>query len=328
MKLFRRQFFQLSAGAATQATSRFAMAQTYPVRPITIIVPFPAGGPPDAIGRIMAERMQVLLGQPIIVENVGGANGSTGTGRAARATPDGYTLGLGVWNTHVANPAIYALRYDVQDDFEPVALLASFSGLIAARKTLPVNDLQGLISWLKTNPDKGSQGHPGVGSQGHLTGIFFQNLTATRFQHVPCRGTAQAMQDLVAGQIDLMFPDAGTSLPQLRAGTIKVFAVMAKNRLPAALDIPTSDEAGLPGFYVANWSGFWVPRGTSKEIVGKLNAAVVAALADTDVRRKIVAQGFEIPPLDQQTSEALAVLQKTEIEKWWPIIKTANIKAE
>jgi tripartite-type tricarboxylate transporter receptor subunit TctC len=276
----------------------------------------------------MADRMRVSLGQPIIVENVVGANGSIGTGRVARAAPDGYTLGLGVWNTHVANAAIYALRYDVQNDFEPVALLASFSPLIVARKTLPANDLQGLISWLKTNPDKGSSGHPGVGSQGHLVGIFFQNLTATRFQHVPYRGVALAMQDLVAGQIDLMFPDAGTAVPQFRAGTIKVFAVLAKSRLPAALDIPTSDEAGLPGFHAANWSGFWVPRGTSKEIVGKLNDAVVAALADTAVRQKIVAQGFEILPLDQQTPEVLAALQKAEIEKWWPIIKTANIKIE
>jgi tripartite-type tricarboxylate transporter receptor subunit TctC len=325
----RRKFLQFVGAAATApAFSRIARAQAFPSRPITIIVPFPAGGPPDAIARIMAERMQVSLGQPVIIENVGGANGGTGTGRLARATPDGYTLGLGVWNTHVANGAMYALRYDVQNDFEPVALLASFSALIAARKTLPANDLQELISWLKTNPDKAASGHPGVGSLGHLVGIFFQNLTATRFQQVPYRGIALAIQDLVAGQIDLAFPDANTSVSQFRAGNIKIFAVVAKNRLPAASDIPTSDEAGLPGFHAANWSAFWVPRGTSKDIVGKLNAAVVAALADTDVRQKMVAQGFEILPPDQQTPEALSALQKAEIGKWWPIIKAANVKAE
>jgi tripartite-type tricarboxylate transporter receptor subunit TctC len=325
----RRQFLRFAAGAAAlPAISPDASAQTYPTRPITMVVPFPAGGPTDAIARIMAERMQVSLGQRIIVENVGGANGSTGTGRVARAAPDGYTLGLGVWSTHVANAAIYALRYDVQNDFEPVGLLASFSGLIAARKTLPAKDLQELISWLKSNPDKASCATPGVGSQAHLVSIFFQNLTATRFQHVPYRGAALAMQDLIAGQIDLMFPDASTAVPQFRAGTIKVFAVMANSRLPAALDIPTSDEAGLSGFHVANRSAFWVPRGTSKDIVGKLNAAVVAALGDTAVRQKIVAQGFEILLLDQQTPEALAALQKAEIEKWWPIIKAANIRVE
>jgi tripartite-type tricarboxylate transporter receptor subunit TctC len=223
---------------------------------------------------------------------------------------------------------MYALRYDVQNDFEPVALLASFSALIAARKTLPANDLRELISWLKTNPDKAASGHPGVGSLGHLVGILFQNLTATRFQQVPYRGIALAIQDLVAGQIDLVFPDANTSLPQFRAGNIKIFAVMANGRLPAALDIPTSDEAGLPGFHAANWSAFWAPRGTSKDIVGKLSAAVVAALADTDVRQKMIAQGFEILPPDQQTPEALAALQRAEIAKWWPIIKTANVKVE
>ena len=329
MRLPRRQFLRLAAGAVgLPALPRIAMAQAYPTRPITIIVPSPPGGAPDVIGRIVAERMRVSMGQPIIIENMGGANGSTALGRVARAAPDGYTVGLGIWNTHVVNAAVYALRYDVQNDFEPVALLASYSPLLVARKTLPANDLKGLISWLKTNPDKASLGHPGIGSLGHLLGIFFQNLTATRFQLVPYRGTPLAMQDLVAGQIDLQFSDTGTAVPQIRAGTIKAFAMVAKSRSAVALDIPTCDEAGLPGFHAANWSGFWVPKGTSKDVVRQLNAAVVDALADSAVRQKLAGQGFEILPRDQQTPEALATLQKAEIDKWWPIIKAANVKLE
>jgi tripartite-type tricarboxylate transporter receptor subunit TctC len=305
-----------------------AWAQAYPTRPISMIVPYSAGGPADTVGRVLAERMKAALGQPVVIENVSGANGSTAVGRVARAVADGYTLSLGVWNTHVSNGALYALPYDVLNDFEPVALLASFSSMIVARKALPANDLKELVAWLKANPGKASQGSAGVGSMGHLAGVYFQNISGTRLQHVPYRGSAPAMQDLVAGQIDMMIDAPVIILPQLRAGTIKAFAVLAKSRLVQAPDIPTADEAGLPGFHVSNWFGLWAPRGTAKDIVGRLNAAAVSSLADPAARQKLADLGFEIPPREQQTPEALAVFQKAEIEKWWPIIKAADIKGD
>jgi tripartite-type tricarboxylate transporter receptor subunit TctC len=293
-----------------------------------MIVPYSAGGPADTVGRVLAERMKSALGQPVVIENVSGANGSTAVGRVARAAADGYTLSLGVWNTHVSNGALYVLPYDVLNDFEPVALLASFSSMIVARKAMPANDLKELVAWLKANPGKASQGSAGVGSMGHLGGVYFQNISGTRLQHVPYRGSAPAMQDLVAGQIDVMIDAPVMILPQLRAGTIKAFAVLAKSRLVQAPDIPTADEAGLPGFHVSNWFGLWAPRGTAKDIVGRLNAAAVSSLADPAARQKLADLGFEIPPRDQQTPEALAAFQRSEIEKWWPIIKAADIKGD
>jgi tripartite-type tricarboxylate transporter receptor subunit TctC len=329
MRGARRRFLQLAAGAAVlPAVSRLARAQTFPARPITLVVSFPAGGPADAVARIVVERMRMALGQPVIIENVVGANGSIGAGRVARAAPDGYTLSLGVWNSHVANGAAYTLQYDVVSGFEPVALLASYAQLIVGKKDIPADDLRALIAWLKANPDKVSQGHPGIGSQGHLGGIFFQKLTDTRFQHVPYRGLAFAMQDLAGGQIDLVFPDPASALPLLRAGRIKAFAVAARTRSAAALEIPTVDEAGLPGFYVSNWVALFAPRGTPADIIGKVNDATVATLADPVTRQKLADIGFEIPPRDQQTPAALGVFQKSEVEKWWPIIKAANIKGE
>jgi tripartite-type tricarboxylate transporter receptor subunit TctC len=305
-------------------------AQTYPARPITMIVPFAAGGPNDTIGRIMAERMRVPLGQPVIIENVVGANGTIGIGRAARAAPDGYTLSMGGFNAHVVNGAVYALAYDVLTDFDPVALLSSSSGgLIVARKTLPANDLKGLIAWLKVNPDTASAGNPGVGSSVQLSAILFQNMTGTRFQHVPYRGGGPAMQDLVAGQIDMMIAaDVITSVTQVRAGTIKAYAVAGKSRLSSVPDVPTTDEAGLPGFYSTPWYGFWVPAGTPKPVVDKLNAATVNALADATVRARLADLGQQIFPREQQSPDALAALQRADIAKWWPIIKAAGIKAE
>jgi tripartite-type tricarboxylate transporter receptor subunit TctC len=316
--------FAAALGAVTGAT-----AQPYPSRPITMIVPFAAGGPNDTIGRIMAERMRLPLGQPVIVENVVGANGTIGVGRAARAAPDGYTLSMGGFNSHVVNGAVYALAYDVVRGFEPVAGLAtSGGGLIVARKSLPANDLMGLIAWLKANPDTASAGNPGTGSSVQLNSILFQNITGTRFQHVPYRGGGPAMQDLVAGQIDMMIAaDVTTSVQQVRAGTIKAYAVAAKRRL-AVPDVPTVDEAGLPGFYSTPWYGFWVPRGTPKDVIAKLNAAVVEALADASVRARLADIGQEIVPREQQTPEALAALQRAEIEKWWPLIKAAGIKGD
>ena len=239
-----------------------------------MVVPFAPGGPLDTLGRFVAERMRASLGQPIIIENVTGAAGNLGVGRVARATPDGYTLVLGLWSTHVVNAAIYALPYDVLNDFEPIALLTNSPQVIVAKKTMPANDLSALIAWLRANPDRASQGTAGVGSPQHVFGVFFQNVTGTRLQFVPYRGGAPAMQDLVAGQIDMIVADPVTSLAQARNGHIKAYAVTGKNRLPAAPDLPTVDEAGLPGFYASVWAAIWAPRATPKAIIARLNSAV------------------------------------------------------
>jgi tripartite-type tricarboxylate transporter receptor subunit TctC len=329
MKLPRRRFLQLACGAAAlPAFSGIANAQSYPVRPITIIVAFPAGGPSDTLARIMAERMQGSLGQPVIVENVTGAAGNIGVGRVARAAPDGYTLVAGIWGTHVVNAAIYALPYDVLNDFEPILLASRNAQIIVARKNMPADDLKGLIAWLKANPDIAAVGTSGVGSPQHVFGVLFQDITGTHFRFVPYRGGVVAMQDLIAGRIDLIFADQTTSLPQVRSGSIKAYAVTGNSRLLAAPDIPTVDEAGLPGFYCSVWNALFAPKGTPKDIITKLNAAAVSALAEPDVRQRAEKAGQQIVPRDEQTPEALAALQRAEIEKWWPIIKAAGIRAE
>jgi tripartite-type tricarboxylate transporter receptor subunit TctC len=313
---------------ATFASVDGAIAQTYPSRPITMVVPYAAGGPTDTIARIMAERMRGPLGQTIIVENVTGAAGTLGVGRVARAAPDGYTISIGHWGTHVVNGAIYALPYDVFNDFEPVSMIATNPQLIVARKALPAKDLQELVAWLKANSAKATQGTAGHGSASHVSGVYLQSITGARFQFVPYRGAGPAMQDLVAGQIDLMVDQAANSLPQVRAGTIKAFAVTEKTRLAAAPEIPTVDEAGVPGLHISIWHALWMPKGTPKDIIAKLNAAVVDALADAGARQRLADLGQEIPPRAQQTPQALAAYHKAEIEKWWPIIKAANIKGE
>ena len=304
------------------------MAQDYPARPITVVVPFPAGGPSDTLVRILGEQMRGTLGQPIVIENVAGASGSIGVGRVARAAPDGYTLILGSWVTHVVNGVVYALKYDVVNDFEPISLIATNPLLIVAKKATPADKLSELIAWLKANPDKATQGTTGAGSALHVAGVFFQKETGARLPFVAYRGGALAMQDLVSGQIDMMIDVAANSLPQVQAGSIKAYAVTDKRRLAAAPTIPTVDEAGLPGLYVSIWFALWAPKDTPKDIVAKLNAAVAGALADGAVCQRLADLGQEIAPREQQTPEALGTYHKAEIDRWWPIIKAANIKAE
>jgi tripartite-type tricarboxylate transporter receptor subunit TctC len=329
MKLPRRQFLHLAASVgALPSVPRFAWAQTYPTRPVTMIMPFTPGGGSDAIGRIVGERMRASLGQPVVIENVAGANGSIGVGRAARAAPDGYTVVMGLWNTHVANGALFGLSYDVVKDFVPIALIASNPLLIDAKKAMPANSLQELVAWLKANPDKASQGTVGVGSPGHVLGVLLQNTTGTRFQFLHYRGAGPAMQDLVAGVFDIMIEPPTASVPQVNAGTIKAYAVGASRRLAIAPDIPTVDEAGLPGLYMSNWYALFAPKGTPKIVIDKLNAAVVDALADPAVRNRLAEQGQELPSREQQTPEALGALQKRDIERWWPVIKAAGMKGQ
>jgi tripartite-type tricarboxylate transporter receptor subunit TctC len=304
-----------------------ATAQTYPARPINMIVPFPPGGLSDVVGRIVAEGMRGALGQSVIIENVGGATGSIGTGRVARAAPDGYTLALGIWNTHVANGVAYSLAYDVVEDFVPIALLADAPLVILAKKDVPAKDLKELVAWLKANPNK-SMGTVGVGSPVHLLGVLIQQQTDTKFGLVAYRGASLVIQDLVAGHIDFTVANPATALPQVRGGAIRAYAVTAKNRLAVAPDIPSVDEAGLPGLHFSLWAGLFAPKGTPKEIVDKLNGAAVKTLADPTVRQKLTGQGFEIPPREKQTPEALGDYQKAEVKKWWPILKAAGIKGQ
>jgi tripartite-type tricarboxylate transporter receptor subunit TctC len=326
-KLVRRRFLHLAAGtAALPATTRLAWAQAYPTRPITMIVPFAAGNPTDVTARVVAERMRKSLGQPIIIENVSGADGSIGVGRAARARPDGYTIELGFLGGNVLNGAFYSLPYDLLNDFAPIAPLVKGPLILFARKLLPAKDVSELIGWLKANPNKASAGNVAVGNR--LVAAFFQKETGTQFTLVPYRGVSPAMQDLVAGQIDLAFIQAPDQLPLVRAGSIKAYAVTSDTRLAIAPDIPTFSEMGLPTIIWSAWFGLFAPKGTAKDIIGKLNAAAVEALADPTVRTRLTNLGLEIFPRERQTPEALGALVKADAEKWWPIIKELGIKAE
>ncbi|HEY7662751.1 MAG TPA: tripartite tricarboxylate transporter substrate-binding protein [Xanthobacteraceae bacterium] len=314
--------------AALTVSLGSAVGQTYPSRPITMIAPFPAGGPSDALARILAEPMRNVLGQPVVIENVAGAGGSIGVGRLARSAPDGYTVGIGQWGTHVVNAVTYSLSYDVLNDFEPIALLAITPQVIIARKDFPANSVQELIGWLKAHPDAATAATVGAAGGAQIAGMYFQQATGTRFGFVPYRGGAPAMQDLVSGQVDIMFDQAANALGQIRNGAIKAYAVLSKERWSALPDVPSIDEAGVPSLHVAYWHGLWAPKGTPEEIIRKLNAAVVVALADPAVRQRLADVGQEVWPRAQQTPQALAAHHKAETEKWWPIIKAANIKAE
>jgi tripartite-type tricarboxylate transporter receptor subunit TctC len=329
MKLPRRKFLHLAAGAAALPLSpRVAKAQTYPTRPITIMVGAAAGGPTDTIARNLAPYLRASLGQAIIIENNGSAGGSIVHGRTARAASDGYMLSLGHNMSHGTNGAIYNLSYDVVKDFEPISLISSNSWLFVARSMLPSNNLNEFLNWLKANADKTLQGVAQVGSPDQIAGVLLQSTMGIRWQFVPYRGSAPLMQDLVAGNVDWAITVPDTSIPQIQAGYVKAYAVTAPTRLGAAPEIPTVDEAGLPGFYMSLWHGLWAPKGTPKDIVAKLNSALVEALAKPQVRQHFAQIGQEIFPREQQNPLALAKMQKVEIEKWWPIIKAAGIKAE
>jgi tripartite-type tricarboxylate transporter receptor subunit TctC len=304
-----------------------AGAQNFPSKPITIIVPFAAGGPTDAIARVLGERMRQSLGQTILIENVTGAGGTLGVARAVHSAPDGYTLSIGHLGTHVVNGAIYPLNFDLVNDLDPVAMVSSNPMMIVSKNDVPAKNLKDLIAWIKANDGKVSAGTAGVGSGAHFSGVYFAQLIGAHLQFVPYRGTGPALQDLVAGQIDLIVDQASNSLAQVQAGKIRAYAITADKRLTAEPTIPTVDEAGLPGFYIQIWSGIWVPKGTPKDVTAKLNAAVVDALADPAVRRRFADAGLDIPPPAQQTPEALAAHQRAEAKKWWPMIKAANIKA-
>ena len=302
-----------------------AQAQPFPSRPLTLIVPFPPGGSTDAAARIMAERMRETLGQPIVIENVGGAGGSIGVGRLARSVPDGYTFDIGQWDTHVGS-IIYKLDYDLEKDFEPIALVSNNPQLMVAKNDLPAKTLAELVKWMKDNP--GKINFVNQNAAANVTGVLFEKLTGQKVQFIPYRGAGPAMTDLVAGTVDLLVVQGAVALPQIRAGKIKALANLSPQRSASMPDIPTSDESGVKGLYMSGWFGFWAPKGTPKDVIAKLNAATADALADPALQKRFSDLGLDVAPRGQQTPEGLAAFQKAEIEKWWPIIKSAGIGAQ
>ena len=322
-----KMFFAAAAASALVASEPVS-AQVFPSRPITMIVPFEPGGAIDVIARVIAAGMEGPLGQRIAFENVVGAAGRTGLSRLVAALPDGYTFSIGGWGPHVAHGALYQLKYDLQNDFEPVGLVASQSLLIAAKTDIPAEDLAGLIAWLKANPDTSSMGTGGIGTPGHVSAVLFGNATVTRFQIAPYQNAGRAMQDMVAGKLDMQIATPVTALSSINAGTVKAFAVTSSRRLEIAANIPTVDEAGLPGFYASNWQALWAPKGTPTSAINKINDAAAAALSDATVRKRLADLGQELYPRDQLSVAALQVFHKAEIAKWWPIIKGANIKVD
>jgi tripartite-type tricarboxylate transporter receptor subunit TctC len=317
--------FVVVLALAISASIAGAQAETFPSRPITLVVPFPPGGSTDIAARIMAERMRGPLGQSVIVENVGGAGGSIGVRRVARGTPDGYTIDIGQWDTHVGS-IIYSLDYDLQKDFAPIGLITVNPQLMVARKDLPAGNLKELVAWMKANP--GKINFVNQNAAGNVSGVLFENLTGQKVQLIPYRGAGPAMTDLISGQVDLLVVQGAIALAQIKGGRIKALANLSPTRSAAMPDIPTSDESGVPGLYMAGWFGFWAPKGTPKEIVAKLNAAMTEALADPAVVARFTDLGLDVAPRAQQTPEGLAAFQQAEIDKWWPIIKSAGIGAQ
>ena len=302
-----------------------AQAQTYPSRQITLVVPFPPGGSTDVAARIMAERMRAPLGQPVIIENIGGAGGSIAVGRVARAAPDGYTIDIGQWDTHVGS-IIYKLDYDLQKDFEPIGLVSVNPQLMVAKKDLPADNLKDLVAWMKANP--GKINFVNQNAAANVSGVLFEKLTGQKLQYIPYRGAGPAMTDLVSGQVDLLVVQGAVALPQIRAGKIKAIANLSPQRSASMPDIPTSDESGVSGLYMSGWFGFFAPKGTPKDVIATINSAMVQALADPAVRARFTELGLDVATREQQTPEGLAAFQKAEIDKWWPIIKDAGINAQ
>jgi tripartite-type tricarboxylate transporter receptor subunit TctC len=320
--------FLIAAVVALLVGIQQARAQDYPARPITMVVALPAGGGVDALARVLADHMRVTLGQPIIVENMGGAGGTLSIARVVRSPPDGYTIGMGTLSQYVVATAVYNLPFDILSDLAPVALLPNVPYWMTARKTLPPNTLQELVAHLKANPDKLSGTSVGTASVGRFCGMFFQQATGTRYQFVPYRGGAPALQDIVAGNVDLNCDLAANSLSQFKAGNVKVYAVMAKQRWFAAPEVPTTDEAGVPGVYVGTWHGLWMPKGTPADVIARVNAAALSAMDDPGVKQRIAALGMNLPPPDIRTPAAFAAFHKAEVDKWYPIVKAAGVKAE
>jgi tripartite-type tricarboxylate transporter receptor subunit TctC len=322
-RLLAASGFALALGLAPAAS-----ADDYPSRTIVMVAPLGVGGSTDIIGRIMADAMGRQLGQTIVVENTTGAGGTIGEGRVAHATPDGYTIGIGQWGTNVANGAIYKLNYDLMKDFEPIGLIATQPFFVAARKDMPAKNLKELVAWLKANGDKTNEGHSGVGTPSHVAGLLLQQAVGTKWTMVPYRGAGDASQALLAGQIDVLLVTPAVGAPQMKAGQIKVYAVTAPQRIDTAPVVPTTDEAGLPGYHFSFWHGLWAPKGTPKPIITKLNESLRKALADPTTRKRLLDLAQDIFPPDQQSPEALRNFQQGEIDKWWPIIKAAGIKAQ
>ena len=305
-----------------------SFAENYPSHAITVVVPFSAGGPSDAMMRILGERMKLSLGEAILVENTTGAGGSIGVGRVVHASPDGYTIGFGHLGTHVANGAIYKLNYDLVADLEPIVLLPSNPMVIVSKNAVPAKTLKELIEWLKSRPQPATAGTAGAGSGSHIAGLAFENAAGVKLQYVPYRGTGPALNDLVAGQIDIIVDQTSNSINQVRAGTIRAYAVTDSKRVEQAPELPTVDEAGLPNFHMTLWSGLWAPKGTPKEIIERINKAANEALKDPEVQKRLENLGLQMPPADKSTPQALGEWQKAEIAKWWPMLKAANVKLD
>ena len=323
-----KALFVIGVLAVTCAVSSISTAQNYPSRAVTMVVPFSAGGPTDALARIMSEPLRKLLGQTIVVDNVTGAGGSIGVARVVRAAPDGYTLSIGHWGTHVVNGAYYTLPYDLLTDLEPVVMIATNPQVIISKNAVPARNLKELNAWINANPGKVLMATGGVGGASHMAAIYYQNLIGAKFQYVPYRGGAPALQAVLSGEVDVYVTQVSNITTQVRAGKVRAYAVTAKTRQEAAPEIPTVDEAGVPGLYTAVWHGIWAPRSTPRDIIAKLNAAFVETLTDATVRKRFADLGQEIPSREEQTPQALAIYQKAEIDKWWPLIKAAGLKAD